>query len=67
MLPIIPALVQTKSTGQLSVATAFANFAGCIARIFTTLQEGGGMAMVRGYSLGELAIAASAIRILICM
>ena len=29
-----------------------ANFLGCIARIFTSLQEGGGYAMVRGYMLG---------------
>ena len=45
---------QAGSTGQLSTATAFANFAGCIARIFTSLQEGGGAAMVRGYVLGRI-------------
>ena len=44
--------LQAGSTGQLSTATAFANFAGCIARIFTSVQEGGGAAMVRGYVLG---------------
>jgi len=46
--------LQAGSTGQLSTVTAFANFAGCIARIFTSLQEGGGAAMVRGYILGKI-------------
>ena len=46
-------ILQAGSTGQLSTVTAFANFAGCIARIFTSLQEGGGAAMVRGYVLGK--------------
>lgn len=46
-------MLQAGSTGQLSTTTAFANFAGCIARIFTSVQEGGGIAMVRGYILGE--------------
>lgn len=46
--------LQAGGTGQLSTATAFANFAGCIARIFTSLQEGGGAAMVRGYVLGRI-------------
>lgn len=44
--------VQSKSTGQLSGTMYAANFLGCIARIFTSLQEGGGYAMVRGYLLG---------------
>lgn len=47
------AALQSKSTGQLSGATYFANGLGCIARVFTSLQEGGGYAMVRGYLLGE--------------
>lgn len=45
--------LQAGSTGQLSIITAFANLAGCLARIFTSLQEEAGMAMVRGYLLGE--------------
>lgn len=44
--------VQSKSTGQLSGTVYVANFMGCIARIFTSLQEGGGYAMVRGFVLG---------------
>jgi mannose-P-dolichol utilization defect protein 1 len=51
-LPQIYQNFKAGSTGQLSTVTAFANFAGCIARIFTSLQEGGGAAMVRGYILG---------------
>ena len=46
--------VQSKSTGQLSGTMYAANFLGCIARIFTSLQEGGGYAMVRGYLLGAV-------------
>ena len=53
--------VQSKSTGQLSGTMYAANFLGCIARIFTSLQEGGGYAMVRGYLLGGV----SAMRILL--
>ena len=46
--------VQSKSTGQLSGTMYAANFLGCIARIFTSVQEGGGYAMVRGYLLGAI-------------
>lgn len=46
--------LQSKSTGQLSGTVYMANFLGCIARIFTTLQDGGGYAMVRGFLLGML-------------
>lgn len=42
-----------RSTGQLSVITFSANTLGCIARLFTTLQEGGGSAMMRSYALSE--------------
>ena len=45
-------MAQAKSTGQLSSATFAANFAGCLARIFTSWKEGGGASMVRGYILG---------------
>ena len=44
---------QTKNTGQLSVVTFIANVLGCIARIFTSYQEGGGIVMIRGFVLGE--------------
>eukprot|EP00195_Chlamydomonas_chlamydogama_P005418 CAMPEP_0202892850 /NCGR_PEP_ID=MMETSP1392-20130828/2526_1 /ASSEMBLY_ACC=CAM_ASM_000868 /TAXON_ID=225041 /ORGANISM="Chlamydomonas chlamydogama, Strain SAG 11-48b" /LENGTH=234 /DNA_ID=CAMNT_0049576957 /DNA_START=131 /DNA_END=836 /DNA_ORIENTATION=- len=42
------------STGQLSIITYFINLVGSIVRIFTTIQEGGGPAMLRQYliSLG---------------
>ena len=47
------ALQQSKSTGQLSGATYAANSLGCVARIFTSLQENAGYAMVRAYLLGK--------------
>ncbi len=43
---------QAKSTGQLSIITAFMNFGGSVARIFTSLQENVGGAMVQGYIIG---------------
>ena len=46
------ACVQSKDTGQLAVTVYIANAAGCMARIFTSVQEGGGYAMVRGFLLG---------------
>ncbi|KAK9907948.1 hypothetical protein WJX75_000403 [Coccomyxa subellipsoidea] len=51
-LPQIYQNYKSKSTGQLSGTVYVANFMGCIARIFTSLQEGGGYAMVRGFVLG---------------
>lgn len=45
-------LSQAKSTGQLSIITAFLNFGGSVARIFTSLQEQVGSAMVQGYVIG---------------
>lgn len=42
---------KNRSTGQLSLITYSVNFLGCIARIFTTLQEGGGAAMLRNFIL----------------
>lgn len=53
-LPQIYQNFVSKSTGQLSGTVYMANFMGCIARIFTTLQDGGGYAMVRGFLLGLL-------------
>ncbi len=46
--------LQAKNTGQLSSVTYIANSLGCIARIFTSHQEGGGIAMIRGFIIGEL-------------
>jgi hypothetical protein len=43
-----------KSTGQLSIITFGVNTLGCVARIFTSMQEGGA-AMVRAYILCESA------------
>jgi mannose-P-dolichol utilization defect protein 1 len=42
-----------RSTGQLSVITYAANTLGCVARLFTTVQEGGGSAMFRQYVISE--------------
>ena len=44
---------QAKSTGQLSLLTALMSTAGCLARIFTSIQEGAGLSMVRGFCLGK--------------
>ena len=45
--------MQAKSTGQLSFATTAMGLAGCVARIFTSIQEGAGLSMVRGFVLGD--------------
>jgi mannose-P-dolichol utilization defect protein 1 len=54
-LPQIYKNFASRSTGQLSVITFGANTLGCVARLFTTLQEGGGSAMMRSYALSECA------------
>ena len=41
-------------TGQASFITNFLQFAGSLARIFTSLKEGAGMPMVRGFIMGSL-------------
>jgi hypothetical protein len=51
-LPQIAKNFAEKSTGQLSVITYGVNTLGCVARIFTSMQEGGA-AMVRAYILCE--------------
>lgn len=53
-VPQIVKNYRTKSTGQLSSITCGMNLAGCVARIFTSLQEGAGNAMVRAFLLGLL-------------
>lgn len=39
-------------TGQLSIITTALMFAGTLVRIFTSMREGAGSAMVRGFMLG---------------
>jgi len=41
-------------TGQASFITNFLQFIGSLARIFTSLKEGAGMPMVRGFIMGSL-------------
>eukprot|EP00879_Flechtneria_rotunda_P002573 GHRR01002772.1.p1 GENE.GHRR01002772.1~~GHRR01002772.1.p1 ORF type:complete len:246 (+),score=70.33 GHRR01002772.1:204-941(+) len=50
-LPQILKNFSNRSTGQLSIITYAANTLGCLARIFTTTQEGGGAAMLRSYAI----------------
>ncbi|KAI8108232.1 hypothetical protein M9434_006261 [Picochlorum sp. BPE23] len=47
-IPQITQNYRSKSTGQLSFITYLMNFLGTMARVFTTLQEQGGAAMLRG-------------------
>jgi mannose-P-dolichol utilization defect protein 1 len=51
-LPQIYKNWRSRSTGELSLLTCLMNLAGCTARIFTSLQEGAGSAMVRAFVLG---------------
>ena len=46
--------LQTKDTGQLSIVTYAANTLGCIARIFTSYQDGGGVSMIRSFLIGDI-------------
>jgi mannose-P-dolichol utilization defect 1 len=41
-------------TGQASFFTNFLQFAGSVARVFTSIKEGAGMPMVRGFILGSV-------------
>jgi mannose-P-dolichol utilization defect protein 1 len=50
--PQIIANQRAGTTGQLSVVTAFLNFAGSLARVFTTLQEVDDTLMLIGFVLG---------------
>eukprot|EP00850_Spirogloea_muscicola_P013830 SM000096S24859 [mRNA] locus=s96:173654:175979:- [translate_table: standard] len=43
---------RNKSTGQLSFATSFMNLAGCLVRLFTSIQERAPATMVLGACLG---------------
>ena len=44
--------LKNKSTGQLSIITMFLLFAGCLARIFTSIQETNDSQLVFSYSVG---------------
>ena len=46
-------MLQAKSTGQLSLITSGMSTAGAVARIFTSIQEGAGLSMVRGFCIGK--------------
>ena len=46
-------LMQAKDTGQLSLITSGMSTAGAVARIFTSVQEGAGLSMVRGFCIGK--------------
>lgn len=50
--PQIVANQRSGTTGQLSVVTAFLNFAGSLARVFTTLQEVNDTLVLVGFLLG---------------
>lgn len=51
-VPQIVTNFKNKSTGQLNIVTAVMNLGGSVARVFTSIQEGGGTSMVRGYAIG---------------
>jgi len=53
-LPQIWMNFKTKSTGQLALTTFFLNFAGSLARIFTTLKELQDTIILSGYIVGAL-------------
>lgn len=52
-VPQIAQSQSTRSTGQLSIVTYSLNVAGSAARIFTSIQENAGPAMLRGAVLSE--------------
>lgn len=54
---VLNVMIQAKDTGQLSLITAFMSTAGCLARIFTSIQEGAGLSMVRGFCIGKAFVA----------
>lgn len=66
-LPQIYQNFATRSTGQLSIVTYAANALGCVARLFTTMQEGGGSAMMRSYALSEYLCGLGGHRCWMCM
>lgn len=50
---VLELVLQAKNTGQLSLITSGMSAAGAVARIFTSIQEGAGLSMVRGFCIGE--------------
>jgi mannose-P-dolichol utilization defect protein 1 len=53
-LPQIGANARARSTGQLSLVTYAANTAGSLARVLTSVTQGGGGTMVRNYVLSAV-------------
>ena len=53
-LPQIYKNYNERGTGQLSVVTSTMNFAGCVARIFTSVVEGAGAPMIRSYAIATV-------------
>lgn len=51
-VPQIVSNFRTRNTGQLSLATNAINLLGCVVRIFTTIQEKAGAAMLYGFMIG---------------
>lgn len=51
-VPQIVSNFRTRATGQLSLATNAINLLGCLVRIFTTIQEKAGLAMLCGFTIG---------------
>lgn len=52
-LELCDLVLQAKDTGQLSLITSGMSTAGAAARIFTSIQEGAGSSMVRGFCIGD--------------
>ena len=50
---LLDLMLQAKGTGQLSLITSGMSTAGAVARIFTSIQEGAGLSMVRGFCIGN--------------
>lgn len=60
-MPQILQNFSARSTGQLSLITYALNTAGAAARIFTSIQEKAGAAMLRGAIISELAVSGVAV------
>ncbi|KYQ94278.1 transmembrane protein [Tieghemostelium lacteum] len=53
-IPQIATIHQNKSVGQLSLITCALNFAGCLARVFTTFKEVNEPSVLLGYVIGTV-------------
>lgn len=63
---VLELVLQAKNTGQLSLITSGMSAAGAVARIFTSIQEGAGLSMVRGFCIGESCLGSTISRISAC-